>query len=106
MIRGNVPTRLLKVLSNHEYDAVFIAKAAIDRIYKFGNKVDKKETKKFFNLFKKFKPFILPLSVFPTAASQGAIAIEYLKKDKKTKSILKRINCNKTLDICNQERDF
>ena len=83
MIRGNVPTRLLKVLSNHEYDAVFIAKAAIDRIYKYGNKVDKKETKKFFNLFKKFKPFILPLSVFPTAASQGAIAIEYLKKIKK-----------------------
>ena len=106
MIRGNVPTRLLKVLSNHEYDAVFIAKAAIDRIYKYGNKVDKKETKKFFNLFKKFKPFILPLSVFPTAASQGAIAIEYLKKDKKTKSILKRINCDKTLNICNQERDF
>ena len=28
----------------------------------------------------------------------------YSKKDKKTKSILKRINCNKTLDICNQER--
>ena len=98
-------TRLLKVLSNHEYDAVFIAKAAIDRIYKYGNKVDKKETKNFFNLFKKFKPFILPLSVFPTAASQGAIAIEYLK-DKKTKSILKRINCDKTLNICNQERDF
>ena len=106
MIRGNVPTRLLKVLLKNEYDAVFIAKAAIDRIYKFGNKIDKKETKKFLNLFKKFKPFILPLSVFPTAASQGAIAIEYLKKDKKIKSILRRINCNKTLDICNQERDL
>ena len=106
MIRGNVPTRLFKITSKNEYDAVFVAKAAIDRIYKFGNKVDKKETERFFNLFKKFKPFILPLSVFPTAASQGAIAIEYLKKDKKTQSILRKINCKNTLDICNQERDI
>ena len=106
MIRGNIPTRLSKVLSKKTYDAVFVAKAAIDRIYKYGNKVDKKETKKFLKLFKNFKPFILPLSVFPTAASQGAIAVEYLKKDKKTKSVLRKINCKNTLDICNQERDL
>ena len=106
MIRGNVPTRLFKVLSKNKYDAVFIAKAAIDRIHKFGNKIDKKETKKFFNLFRKFKPFILPLSVFPTAASQGAIAIECLKTDKKIRTILRKINCKNTLDICNQERSL
>ena len=83
-----------------------MAKAAIDRIFKYGNKVDKVETKKFLNLFKKFKPFILPLSIFPTAASQGAIAVEYLKNDKKTKSTLNKINCKKTLSICNQERSL
>ena len=105
-IRGNVSTRLLKVISKDQYDGVFMAKAAIDRIFKYGNKVDKKETKKFLSFFKKFKPFILPLSVFPTAASQGAIAIEYLKFDKKTKSILNKINCKNTLSICNQERNL
>lgn len=105
-IRGNVTTRLLKVTLKNQYDAVFMAKAAIDRIFKYGNKVDKVETKKFLNLFKKFKPFILPLSIFPTAASQGAIAIEYLKNDKKTKSILNKINCKKTQSICNQERSL
>jgi len=106
IIRGNVTTRLLKVISKNEYDAVFMAKAAIDRIFKYGNKVDKTETKRFLSLFKKFKPFILPLSIFPTAASQGAIAIEYLKTDKKTKSILNKINCKNTLSICNQERNL
>ncbi len=105
-IRGNVSTRLLKVISKNQYDGVFMAKAAIDRIFKYGNKIDKRETKKFLSLFKKFKPFILPLSLFPTAASQGAIAIEYLKNDKKTKSILNKINCKNTLSICNQERNL
>ena len=105
-IRGNVSTRLLKVISKNQYDGVFMAKAAIDRIFKHGNKVDKKETKKFLSLFKKLKPFILPLSLFPTAASQGAIAIEYLKNDKKTKSILNKINCKNTQSICNQERNL
>ena len=46
-IRGNVTTRLLKVTLKNQYDAVFMAKAAIDRIFKYGNKVDKVETKKF-----------------------------------------------------------
>ena len=106
IIRGNVTSRLLKVISKNEYDAVFMAKAAIDRIFKYGNKVNKIDTKRFLILFKKFKPFILPLSIFPTAASQGAIAIEYLKTDKKTKSILNKINCKNTLSICNQERNL
>ena len=105
-IRGNVTTRLLKVTSKNQYDAVLMAKAAIDRIFKYGNKVDKVETKNFLSLFKKFKPFILPLSIFPAAASQGAIAIEYLKNDKKIKSILNKINCKKTLSNCNQERNL
>lgn len=104
VIRGNVTTRLSKVSSGKDYDALFMAKAAIDRIFQYGNKVDRKETKKFIKLFKKFKPFILPLSIFPTAASQGAIAIEYLKNDKKIKSILRKINCKETLDITLKER--
>ena len=36
-IRGNVSTRLLKVISQNQYDGVFMAKAAIDRIFKYGN---------------------------------------------------------------------
>ena len=104
MIRGNVTTRLDKVLKNKNYDAIFMAKAAIDRIYKFGNQVDKIETKKFIRLFKKFTPIILPLSLFPSAASQGAIAIEFREKDKKTKSLLNKINCKETYDICFEER--
>lgn len=65
------PPDCLKVLSNHEYDAVFIAKAAIDRIYKYGNKVDKRKLK-IFNLFKKFKPLFYHYQYFqlPLAKEQ------------------------------------
>lgn len=51
MIRGNVTTRLDKVLNSKNYDGIFMAKAAIDRIYKYGNKVNKSETKKIYQLF-------------------------------------------------------
>ena len=51
MIRGNVTTRLDKVLNSKDYDGIFMAKAAIDRIYTYGNKVNKSETKKFINYF-------------------------------------------------------
>jgi len=104
MIRGNVTTRLDKVLNSKDYDGIFMAKAAIDRIYKYGNKVNKSETKKFINYFKKFTPIILPLSLFPTAASQGAIAVEFKNNDKKTKSLLNKINCKETLKVCHEER--
>ena len=105
-IRGNVTTRLTKVVNGKDFDAIFMAKAAIDRIFKYGNFVDKKETIKFKKLFNQFKPFILPLSIFPSAASQGTIAIECLSKNKKVKSILRKINCKETQCISNEERSL
>ena len=42
-IRGNVPSRLEKILNSSEEDGVFMAKAAIDRIFKYGEKINKIE---------------------------------------------------------------
>ena len=79
MIRGNVPTRLLKVcLIMNMMRFLSLKQQSIEYINM--KQSNKKETKKFFNLFKKFKPFILPLSVFPTAVYNRAIAVVFKKR--------------------------
>ena len=105
-IRGNIQTRLKKILDSDNHDGVFMAKAAIDRVFKYGEKVDKKESKKFKLYFNKFEKIILPLSEFPSAAAQGCIALEYRKNDLKTKNILKKINHLSSLEDCLIERKY
>lgn len=105
-IRGNVQTRLKKVLASNDNDGVFMAKAAIDRVFKYGEKVDIKEYKKFKTFFDKFEKIILPLSEFPSAAAQGCIAIEYRRDDLQTQRILKKINHTASLEDCSIERKY
>ncbi len=105
-IRGNVQTRLKKILESKKHDGVFMAKAAIDRIFKYGEKVDSKEFKIFKSLFNNYEKVILPLSEFPSAAAQGCIALEYRNDDLKTKKILKKINHTSSLEDCSIERKY
>ena len=105
-IRGNVQTRLKKVLASSNNDGVFMAKAAIDRVFKYGEKVDFKEYKKFKTSFDKFEKIILPLSEFPSAAAQGCIAIEYRRDDLQTQRILNKINHTASLEDCSMERKY
>ena len=105
-IRGNIQTRLEKILISNNQDGVFIAKAAIDRIFKYGEKVSLKEYKKFKFIFQKFEKIILPLSEFPSAAAQGCIALEFRKDDLKIKRILNKINHISSLEDCLMERKY
>ena len=105
-IRGNVQTRLKKILDSKNHDGVFMAKAAIDRIFKYGEKVDSKEFKIFKSLFKNYEKIILPLSEFPSAAAQGCIALEYRNDDLKIKRMLKKINHVSSLEDCTMERKY
>ena len=83
-----------------------MAKTAIDRVFKYGEKVDIKEYKKFKTSFDKFEKIILPLSEFPSAAAQGCIAIEYRRGDLQTQRILKKINHTASLEDCSMERKY
>ena len=105
-IRGNIQTRLKKILESDKHDGVFMAKAAIDRVFKYGEKVDQTEFKKFRNLFNKFEKIVLPISEFPSAAAQGCIALEYRNDDFKTQRILKKINHDSSLNDCSLERKY
>tara|TARA_B100001250_G_scaffold306451_1_gene268343 strand:+ start:1568 stop:3160 length:1593 start_codon:yes stop_codon:yes gene_type:complete len=87
-IRGNVETRIKK-LDNGEYDGIILAAAGLNRLG-----LNKRVSRSFKN------SEIIP------SAGQGALAIECRVNDKKTISILKKIQ-DKATEICvNEERKF
>ena len=87
-LRGNVETRIQK-LDKGEYDGIILAAAGLKRLG-----LEQRITK-CFNI-KEMTP----------AAGQGALAVEFRKNDKKTLSILKKIQ-DKSTEICvNEERNF
>ncbi len=90
-IRGNIETRLQKFCST-DADIIVLAKVAIDRIMEYGSDSSKKFVKE---ILKKNKWLVMPLSVFPTAPGQGAIAIEIRKDRFDLKQYIERINNHK-----------
>ena len=105
-IRGNIQTRLSKIVNNSSEDGVFMSKAAIDRAFLLGPKIDSTIFKQFKKDFKKFASVIMPLSQFPAAAAQGCIALEYRSNNKNLKKILEKINHHESYQNCIQERKF
>lgn len=87
-IRGNIETRLKKFI-NGDADMIVMAKVAIDRIIELGDNSSKKFIQ---SILYKNKWIILPLSIFPTAPGQGAIAIEARKDRFDLKEIINKIN--------------
>jgi hydroxymethylbilane synthase len=102
-VRGNIPTRLKKLIEG-EGDALIIAKAALDRLLssKLEEFTDLKiELRSYLD---QCRMMVLPLSHFPTAAAQGALAIEVNKNNKKVISILEKIHCSDTFKNVKKER--
>ncbi|MCP4912023.1 MAG: hydroxymethylbilane synthase [Oligoflexia bacterium] len=73
MLRGNVNTRLEK-LNNKDYHAIVLALPGIERLAK-----DDKASEELKPLIADLDYMILPQSIFPSAASQGALGIECLR---------------------------
>jgi len=87
-IRGNIETRLKK-FNQGSSQGIILAKVAIDRLTNFGSQDVQKMIK---GIIHTNKWVILPLSVFPTAPGQGAIAIEIKKDREELFRFLNRIN--------------
>lgn len=97
-LRGNVPTRLSKLASSSEWDAVILARAGLDRLGLFAESscVDG------VNLF--MTP--LPLESFVPAAGQGIIGLETRKGDRKVQNILSALNDSPSFICACAERTF
>ena len=99
-IRGNIQTRLKKFESGNA-DAIILAKVALDRLIEFGRDSTIKYIREILNAN---NWSILPLSIFPTAPGQGAIAIEAKKDNKVLKEIIDKINSSNSFANVQKEK--
>ncbi|MCL4104649.1 UNVERIFIED_CONTAM: hypothetical protein GTU68_004603 [Idotea baltica] len=87
-IRGNVPTRIRKLIENDAWDGILLARAGLLRL---GTRVHTK---------------ILDPEKFLPAAGQGAVGIECLKTNEAAKAALALINHKPTFQRISAERAF
>lgn len=105
-IRGNIQTRVRKLIEDPQSDGLILAKAAMDRLLT-ANDEEFEETKKFLQQsLDLFHYMVLPLSLNPCAAAQGALAIEIRSDREDLKKILALINCEKTFNEAQAERNL
>ena len=99
-IRGNVPTRLKKLLDPaQDLQAIMLARAGLERLGLLkGNEILIDGVKLYAD--------ILPVDYFLPAAGQGAVAIETRAKDNATRALLQDINDVNTLTSVQAEREF
>lgn len=85
MLRGNVNTRIQK-LKDGDYDAIVLAFAGLERLASHPE-----ASKTLQDLLKDLNYLILPQSQFPSASSQGALAVEICKGNPEYKFLKENI---------------
>lgn len=104
-VRGNILTRVQKLFAGEE-DALIVAKAALDRLLT-ETRAEFQEAKKILaELVNQSQWMVLPLSLNPTAAAQGALAIEIHRKRADLKDLLSKIHDEDSFEMVEQERSI
>ncbi len=103
-VRGNIPTRLKKLLIE-DADALVVAKAALDRLLGSPQEEFAQTRSEMRDVLNRCEFMVLPLSLNPTAAAQGALAIEIKNERKDLIELLSSIHCSKTFEAVNLERN-
>jgi hydroxymethylbilane synthase len=104
-VRGNVQTRVRKMLEDAEVSGLIVAKAALDRLLSDQLEAEFQDTRLFLRkALENLLWMVLPVSLNPTAAAQGALAIEIRKDRKDLQELLLGINCTETYETVQKER--
>lgn len=103
-VRGNIPTRLQKMIDDESIDGLVLAKAAIDRLLAHRYPEFKPVQEKIRNHLSKCNWIVPPLSENPNAAAQGALAIEIRSDRKDLKELFAKIHCENTAASVIHER--
>jgi hydroxymethylbilane synthase len=106
-VRGNVATRMKK-LALGEGDGLFLAKAALDRLLSAETPQENfaPAREELRALLENFHWMVLPLSIFPTAPAQGALAIEIRSDRQDLRELLAGIHDFDTAACVEQERSM
>lgn len=89
-VRGNIPTRMEKLL-NQDVDGLIVAKAALDRLLSSTTDEYREVRNRMREVLNQCHFMVLPLSVNPAAAAQGALAIEIRSDREDVREILSSI---------------
>jgi hydroxymethylbilane synthase len=104
-IRGNVQTRMRKMLEGSS-NGLVVAKAAVDRLL-MTTEEEFRETKEFVQkVLSLCRWVVLPLSVNPSAAAQGALAVEVKRGNKAVLDLLQPIQDRQAFEAVLQEREI
>jgi hydroxymethylbilane synthase len=97
-VRGNVPTRLEKLVHNRDWSAIILARAGLVRLHL----APEQDRLRFLDT----NLFVTNLAQLLPAAGQGAIALQCRANDASVRSILSRINDRVSWDCVQAERGF
>ena len=95
-IRGNVPTRIRKTIEDESADGLVLAKAGIDRLLRAPGDEFASMRRELREMLEDFRWSVMPLSLNPTAAAQGALALEIREDRPDMERLLKPILCERT----------
>jgi hydroxymethylbilane synthase len=98
-LRGNVPTRLRKLLQN-EWEAIVLARAGLERL-----ELSPTHSEIYFEGSQFFSE-ILPREIFLPAGGQGIVALQIRADDQSTKAVVDLVNDRDTLLCLRAEREF
>ncbi len=97
-VRGNVATRLRKMVENPEVSATLLARAGLNRLGYDRESFEVEGTR--------VRVVGLPVQDFPPALGQGAIALECRKNDAAANAMVSRVNHEPTYRCISCERAF
>lgn len=105
-VRGNIQTRVKKLIESSQVDGLILAKAAMDRLLT-AEASEFQNTRNFLNsALNEFNWMVLPISENPTAAAQGALAVEIRSDRQDLKKLISVINCESTFASATAERNL
>lgn len=103
-VRGNILTRVRKLLEAPETDGLIVAKAALDRLLTAPQPEFADGQKVLRSYMDQIEWMALPLSVNPNAAAQGALAVEILSTRSDLRELLAKIDHPSTFACADKER--
>ncbi len=105
-VRGNIATRVKKLIENPEIDGLIMAKAALDRLLTAPQPEFREPQKLLKQDLEQCLWTVIPLSLSPPAAAQGAIGIEIRRDRHDLISLFEKINDVKTYLEASREREI
>ena len=101
-VRGNIETRLRKLVEGQEHGLV-VAKAALDRLLGFGAPFER-DAEAVRTLLDHCRWMVLPMREFPWAPAQGALALELADGRRDLDAIVQPLVCQSTTAAVQFER--